>query len=86
MTISANSPPINARGDPAADAAALKAGPSDEQVRVRFLTGHWPTAAEVAELQRRHRADPRLAGQPLCEVVHELLGVPDRRAGQRGGG
>ena len=66
----------------AADVAALKAGPSDEQVRIRFLTCHRPMEAEVAELRRRHRADQRLVGQSLCDVVHELLGVADRRAGR----
>jgi hypothetical protein len=64
----------------AADVAALRAGPSDEQVRIRFLTGHWPTEAEVNELRRRHQADPRLAWRLFCDVVHELLGVADRRA------
>jgi hypothetical protein len=62
-----------------ADADALRARPSHEIVRIRFLTGRWPSEAEVAELRRRWQADGWLRKFPLTEVVHLLLGVEDRR-------
>jgi hypothetical protein len=61
------------------DAAALRAGPTHEHVRFRFLLGRWPSEAEVADLRRRWLADGWLRSFELAEVVHLLLGVEDRR-------
>ena len=64
-----------------ADLAALAAGPTDAEVRHRYLAGRWPTAAELVDLERRHQADPAIRRQPLADVLHALLGAADRRAG-----
>jgi hypothetical protein len=61
------------------DARRLRTA-TDESVRYRFLTGRWPTAGDLDDLRRRHAADPDIRAVPLVDVMHALLGVPDRRA------
>jgi hypothetical protein len=62
-----------------ADVAALRAAPSHDEVRIRFLNHRWPTPAEVESLRRRQQADGWLRTLPLADVVHLLLEVEDRR-------
>jgi hypothetical protein len=64
----------------AEDVAAFKAGPTDAEVRHRFLTGRWPSPLELADLERRHRDHAALRRRPFCDVMHTLIGIADRRA------
>ncbi len=66
---------------PGQDAARFLRGVTDDEIRFAFLTYRWPSADELADLRRRHAADPALCRLPLVDVLHALLGlgVPDRR-------
>jgi hypothetical protein len=65
------------------DASALAANLSHEAVRFRFLTGTWPTTDEMTSIGRLHQQQVAVRSRPLVDVVHLLLGIADRRAGDR---
>ncbi|HEY1377655.1 MAG TPA: hypothetical protein VGF55_12720 [Gemmataceae bacterium] len=69
----AGPPSDGRRPTPDDDAAELRARPTDEAVRFRYLAGTWPSAAELRQLRHRHQADPALRRHPLEDVLDQLL-------------